>query len=458
MFAKKCREYLRQLAQRTVLSVHTETTEKSAEKADFFGYSCIKVRADENAYACISGDVIAVTDGRYLFEQEDVISLLFPQGKVFSLQQDVYFLGQIKEITFIEIDRVRMRDYYAFLALYSAFCVEKDKSVARRQKAILAGKDRAKIEEELNRKENRTEQRVVRYIPHLPPLYCFPDSVIKELLKGLGESVCFPQGGVWQGLLDVLEQSNVKRIILPGNGESVRLSGRDISVYYEKIPSSEEKLIYSYLSGYRGYPVWTEATFSPPVKEGTMDFFLPPAPTFPRIIREIGDEGSCEGLTATKDGIFSNLLSVTERKGTFTVGDKYLLTVLSEKGRKCGRMAQKTYLSGRFAVAETHYYYRDKTLRLRLMIEREKNFLYIDCVGRGFLLTLEATGVKKVQCNLPFQNALFEPTDGLFRARDKIILIGEKEIGIYSDSLTCEKKGNSFLFPLVTEKTAFIID
>ncbi len=462
---ERFRKKLRTLGEKTILPREAGKTEKFAENANFFGLRCKKIASRDHGYVCLPAGVEVFNKEGYLFPGEGVFSMVMGQGKIYPTDEDLFVFGMGEgDVCFFDEDKEAYDGYYAYLALYSAYLAETDRKVRSRQKRCLSEGTTEDILRELSQKTNKEKSSFIRNVKMLPPLYGFPEDVIKYLLSGVGEVVCFPCGGVWQGLFPVLADYGVKKIILPRDGSEpffVRVGDKRIDVHFEDVMKSERRQLLELLSGYRGYPQICDAPLDPPQKEGVISAELAPAVILPQQKEEISPDGDGEGLIAGKEGVFSGVLSVYEKEGTFFIQERGVKLFLArENGRRCGVVAERNYISGRFAVSEAHCYYRAETARLRVMLGKDEDAVYTDYEGQGaFVLAVQTNDrVTDVECALPFGVQKISARNGVFRARDEIALITEKsKIRIKYPGIACKKEGETFYVLLPGNKLSFII-
>lgn len=455
LFLSGFKKNLYTIAKNIVLLKEEGETEKFANKADFFGYPCLKIVArGENDYVCLPKQAEAFSGGKYLFCDEGILSQLFPGKKVFPLKNDIYVFGGEESVTFFEVNRAEEKRYYTYLALFSAYTAERDRKVATRQRKILTSRSYDLLCAEISKKDNPSYAPYASNLPLYPPLFGFPDDFIYNLFKQPEETVCFPKGGVWKGLLPFLVERGVKRIVLPKTADEknffVPVGEKKVEIYFENILTGEKKAVYTLLEGYRQYPKIQQPVFEEiKAENGT----FPPLPLpvlLPTVQGQITDDGEPIKLKAGAHEIENGALRVVEKNGAFLLGSDLLsIDYFTGKYHRCGTVSLRSYISGRFALFEGHYYYRSATARVRVMLESEKDRLYVDFVGdENFVLACKKKGVKSVLCALPFGEEEGMAENGLFRARDRIVLRSDREeISFLSTDIECKKEEDTFYIP-----------
>ena len=461
MFSEdKIKKRIREVGRSALLPFVPPESEKFADKADFFGYPSHTVPAyGKDVYVCLPKNAQVFRKNDYVFCNETLPAQMYPQSKVYRLDKELTVVGDVKEERFFAVDPQKERLYYAFLSLYDATKKEKDKKLFKRRKKLLTEGTPTEILKETGKKERSYSDEGHRFFP---PLICFPEEVIEYMLQGAGETVCFPQGGLWKGLIPVLSRSGVKRVVLPlrkGTEKPFRWTEDkySVDVFYRRIPSEEEKIVGKDCSV-------TGDPFVAPEEEGSDERTDEP-PILTGEKKDVTDEGTGEGLLPEKRRVGNGKIFVESVSGRYYVpGKEIRLSLLYTDGKtphRCGRVSERNYVSGRFVLFESHYYFREATARVRFMLEKDAETVRVDYDGDkdGFLLVLETENAKTVVRRLPFGDVR-ENADGVFYARDGIVIEGQKEISVECFSVLYEKKGNVFLFPLKSfdGKRSIIID
>ena len=460
-FESKAKKRIRDAGRSAIAPFFPPKTEKFAEKADFFRYPSRIVPAyGKDVYVCLPKSALAFSDRSYVFCDDGLPAQVFPQGKVFSLGKELTVVGEFREERYFSVDRKKERFFYALLALLAVRQREKNKAKKKETERLILEGTPAEVFGALGLSEDAGCPAAIEY-PCYPPLFCFPEELIERLLRGAEKTVCFPQGGLWRGLIPVLRRSGVERVILPANKnkEPFRWTeeGAFVDVFYRRIPTREERVVETLAFG-----LPQEESFISPTKEG-VDESVEEVVCLCGTGPVVTDEGSGEGLFAEKDRIGNGSVEVLKKKGAFVVPEKGVrISLLYTDGkRRCGTVSEKSFISGRFALFEAHYYYREATTRVRILLETGKKTLRIDLEGvaEGFTLAVETEGIETVERELPFGDERNEE-DGVNYARGKITVEGKNVLVIKTVPVIYEKKGNTLYFPLrsFVGKRSFTID